>query len=141
MTERKRVYYAHAMVLYGTDVEKVEAQVIKGQLQGYELVDPGDYEGNSEKSRQGMEYCFKLIDGCHALAFSRLLGKITAGVGLEVNYALSKYKPVYSIEGDKLTRVTREVNYLTREATLRHYEFWRRVTGRDEPWWERQERR
>jgi hypothetical protein len=125
-----RVYYAHAMVLYGTDLEKAEAEIIKARLPGYEVVDPGESEGNPEKDEQGMRYCFKLIDGCDALAFSRLMGKITSGVGLEIDYALSRYKSVYSIEGNGLSRVTRRVSYLTREATLKHYDFWRSTTGR-----------
>ena len=118
------------MVLYGTEIEKAEAEIIRARLPGYELVDPGEYEGNPEKSEQGMQYCFKLIDGCDALAFSRLLGKITSGVGLEVNYALSRYKPVYHIDRTGLIRVMKRVNYLSREDTLKHYDFWRSVTGR-----------
>jgi hypothetical protein len=125
-----RVYYAHAMVLYGTDIEKAEVEIIRAHLPGYELVDPGEYEGNQEKSEQAMKYCFKLIDGCDALAFSKLLGKITSGVGLEANYALSNYKPVYFIDGNRLSRITRRVSYLTREDTWKHYDFWRSVTGR-----------
>ena len=125
-----RVYYAHAMVLYGTDYEQAEAEIIKTSLPGWEVVDPGDYEGNPEKDEQGMKYCFNLIDGCDALAFSKLMGVITSGVGLEVNYALSRYKPVYCIDGFGLKRVTKRVSYLTREATLRHYNFWRGTTGR-----------
>jgi len=125
-----RLYYAHAMVLYGTEIEKAETEIIRTRLPGCELVDPGEYEGNPEKSEQGMQYCFKLIDGCDALAFSKLLGKITSGVGLEANYALSKYMPVYFIDGNSLSRITKRVSYLTREDTWKHYDFWRSVTGR-----------
>lgn len=49
-----RVYYAHAMVLYGTEIEKAEMEIIRTHLSGYELVDPGEYEGNPEKSEQAM---------------------------------------------------------------------------------------
>lgn len=118
------------MVLYGTEIEEAEAGIIRARLPGYELVDPGEHESNPEKSEQAMQYCFKLIDGCDALAFSRLLGKITSGVGLEVNYALSRYKPVYHIDGNRLIRVMKRVNYLSREDALKHYDFWRSVTGR-----------
>ena len=118
------------MVLYGTELEKAEAGIIRASLPDYEIVDPGAYEDNPEKNAQAMQYCFGLIDGCDSLAFSRLLGKITSGVGLEVNYALSEYKPVYEIEGNRLSRVTRRVAYLTREETWKHYDFWRSVTGR-----------
>jgi hypothetical protein len=58
------------------------------------------------------------------------MDKVTAGVGLEVNYALSKGIPVYELRNAKLERTTRTVRYLSREETLRHYDFWRQVTGR-----------
>lgn len=126
-----QVYYAHAMCIYGTDYEKEEIALIAKHLPNYEIVDPGSFQTNTEKSREGMQYCFRIIDNCHALAFSRLLNKVTAGVGLEVQYALSKAIPVYELQNGQLERTTRPVKSLSREDTLKHYDFWRRVTGRN----------
>ncbi len=121
------------MVLYGTDIEKAETDLIKKNFSKAELVDPGVYENHPEKFNQGLKYCFGLIDGCDALVFSKLLGKVTAGVGREVNYTLSKRIPVYKLDSGVIKRINKPVKYLSREATLRHYDFWRKVTGRTHP--------
>ncbi len=125
-----RLYYAHAMCLYGTDLEKEEVESILKGFPNHEIVDPGEHDGNPEKSRAGMKYCFNLIDGCDALVFSRLLGKVTAGVGLEISHALSKGIPVHELRNGEFKPIHRPVAYLSRDETIRHYEFWARVTGR-----------
>lgn len=127
-----QLYYAHAMCIYGTDYEK-EVGLIRKHFPDYQIVDPGSFQTNVEKSREGMKYCFGIIDGCHALVFSRLLGKVTAGVGLEVNYAISRPIPVYELQGGRIESVSRPVKFLSREDTLKHYSFWRSVTGRAAP--------
>jgi hypothetical protein len=118
------------MCIYGTDYEKEEIALIRKHLPDYQIVDPGSFQTNAEKSREGMRYCFRIIDGCHALIFSRLLGKVTAGVGLEVNYAISKPIPVYELQGGGIGQVSRPIRFLSREDTLKHYDFWRGITGR-----------
>lgn len=128
-----QVYYAHAMCIYGTDYEKEELGLIKKHLPDYQIVDPGSFQANTEKSREGMKYCFRIIDSCHALVFTRLLGKVTSGVGLEVTYAMSRSLPVYELQGGRIETITRPIHFLSREDTLKHYSFWRSVTGRAVP--------
>ena len=125
-----KLYYAHAMCIYGTELEEEERKQIAEKFPGYEIVDPGEYEGNPEKSRNGMKYCFGLIKDCNALVFSKLLSKVTAGVGLEVTFALSKGIPVFELGSNGFRLVKKPVPYLSRDETITHYEFWRRVTGR-----------
>jgi hypothetical protein len=60
------------------------------------------------------------------VTFSRLMGKITAGVGKEVNHALKRGKIVYEITQAGLVRRRRPVKYLPRTATIRLYGTWRR---------------
>ncbi len=126
----KRLYYVHAMCIYGTEIEKEEINLLKKFFPKHELIDPGLHEGNVEKSLKGMKYCYELIDRCDDLAFTRLLGKITSGVGLEINHALRKGIPVYRLEDNKLERVSKNVKSLSREDTIRLYEFWRNITCR-----------
>jgi len=76
-----------------------------------------------------MSFCLKLVDGVDIVVFSRLLGKITAGVGKEVNHALKRRKPVFEIVGRKLVRRTRVVRHITRGATIVLYERWRYHQG------------
>jgi len=116
-----KVYYSHAIPLYGTKLEKREKQQILNNLPMAEIIDPGSYQDNLEKMRGGMEYCFRLIEKCNALVFTRFLGKITAGVGQEVNYALEARMPVHELRNRKLTKVVKSVNYLSRDETVRLY--------------------
>ena len=72
-----------------------------------------------------MEFCKKLIDGCDSLVFSRLLGKITSGVGIEINHALTHNKPVYEMKDGRMENVKKGVKYVSREHTIQLYEKWR----------------
>jgi len=72
-----------------------------------------------------MEYCKQLIDGCDVLIFSRLMGKITSGVGLEINHALAKKKAAYELEQNKICIVKEPVKYISRNDTIKLYSVWR----------------
>ena len=113
-----KLYYSHAMPLYGTIVEKEEKQHILKNIPHAEIIDPGSYQDNPEKRLGGMSYCLKLVEKCEAVAFSRFKGKITAGVGNEVNHAISRNMPVYEIKQGKLISVTKSVEYLSVMETL-----------------------
>ena len=115
------------MCLYGTVLEKTEMLAIATHLPGCEIVNPGTLQNNQGK-KDGMAYWFGLIDCCDALVFSRLLNRVTSGVGLEVNHALARPIPVHELSYDKMVSVTRPVEFLTREETLKHFDFWRTVT-------------
>jgi hypothetical protein len=119
------LYYAHAMCLYGTEAESTEVSAITRCLPYYEIVDPSTLQSHADKSDDGMRYFFKVIDRCDALVFSRLLGEITAGVGLEVNHALTRLIPVYELDDGKTSRITRPVEFLSRDETLKQYALWR----------------
>lgn len=125
-----QLYYAHAMCIYKTEIEKVEIGLIRKHFPTHEIIDPGSFQENTEKSKQGMSYCFRLIDKCDSLVFTRLLGKVTSGVGLEIDHALLKKFPVYELKDGKIRQITKSVKYLSREETWKHYDFWRTVTGR-----------
>lgn len=114
----KKTYYAHAKPLYGTKREENEKSQIIKNLPDVEIVDPGTFQSNPQKRREGMEYCLKLIQKCNALVFSKFKGKITAGVGKEVNYALEKKIDVFELNGGKLHKVTKPVNYLSVLETI-----------------------
>ena len=109
------------MPLYGTKEEKNEKKQILTYIPNATIVDPGSFQDNPEKRRGGMEYCLKLVEKCNALVFSKYFGKITAGVGKEINHALSRKMPVHEIWNEKLRNVTKEVKYLSRLATRKLY--------------------
>ena len=64
-----------------------------------------------------MEFFKAQVESCHALAFSRLAGEVTAGVGVEVQHAFSKGKPVYEILKEQLIQIWKPVDFLNREQT------------------------
>ncbi|MCH7562033.1 MAG: hypothetical protein IIC67_11860 [Thaumarchaeota archaeon] len=116
-----KIYYAHAMCIYGTDDEDTEMLQIKQNFPDHSIVDPGTYASNPDKRNGGMEYCMKLVSECDKLVFTRLLEKITAGVGLEINYALDSGKLVYELKKDKIKQVKKPVKYISRNDTISLY--------------------
>ena len=113
-----KAYYAHAMPLYGTKIEKTEKNQIIENLPDVEIIDPGTFQSNPQKKREGMNYCFKLIKKCNILIFSKFKGKVTSGVGKEVEYALKEKLDVFELNGSKLHRITRPVKYLSIMETI-----------------------
>jgi len=116
-----KVYHAHAKPTYDTRQEEKEREIILNNLDDAEIVDPGSYENNPKKrmSKDPMKFCLNLVEKCEALVFSRFAGKITAGVGLEANFAFSRNMAVFEVAGKKLFRIKKPVNYLTVLETIR----------------------
>jgi len=113
------------MCLYGTDAERVQVAAMARLLPYYVIVDPSTLQSHADESKDIMGYFFKVIDYCDALIFSRLLGEIAVGVGLEVNHALTRLIPVYELEDEGILRITEPVAFLSREETLKRYTLWR----------------
>ena len=116
-----KIYYAHAMCIYGTSDEEIEIQQIEENFPDHLIVDPGTYANNPDKRNEGMEYCKKLVLSCDKLVFTRLLGKITSGVGLEINHALESGKVVYELKKNKMKQIKKPVKYISREDTISLY--------------------
>ena len=120
-----KIYYSHAMTIYGTEIETNEKLLILKNIPNANIVDPGSFQNNIRKQKEGMSYYLRLVEKCHSLVFTRFLNKITAGVGLEVNHALKKDMPVYELRKDKLRKISKPVTYLSRDDTNRLYRKWR----------------
>lgn len=126
--KRKAVYYAHAMCTYGHPSESFELQFIRASFPAHRIINPAAYADNPVKRRDVLEFCFRLVESAEGIVFSRLLGKITAGVGAEVNYGLSIGRPVFelkswrlSMEEWSLKRIERPVRFIGRDATIALY--------------------
>ena len=120
-----KIYYSHAMLLYGTTLEKIEKQQILKNFPDAKIVDPGSFQDNIEKRLGGMEYCLNLVEKCNGLVFTRFLNKITAGVGKEVNHAMKECMPVHELKNGKVRKIRKPVRCLTREETVKLYRMWR----------------
>ncbi len=124
-TMRKKVYYAHAMCLYGGPEEYQAMAQIRQKFRGRRIVNPADYDGHPEKRRDGVKFCLRLVEGCDSVVFSRLLDRVTAGVGKEVNHAMRIGKPVHELVAGRFVRLTRPVKHISRPATINLYKKWR----------------
>lgn len=122
-----KIYYAHAMVIYGKPDEKLELKRIKRKFGKAKILNPADYNNHPEKRRDTLGFCFKLIDKSDGVVFSRLLGQVTSGVGAEVNYAIEKGKTVYELCKARFLPVVDPVSYISREATIHLYEKYREL--------------
>jgi len=114
-----KIYYSHPMPLYGTKQESNERKQIIKKFPKGEIIDPGSFKDNPEKQREGMEYCLKLVSKCQAVVFSKFKGKITAGVGKEVNYAIEKKIDVLELNEDRFNRINKPVEYLSIMETIK----------------------
>jgi len=120
-----KLYYAHAMCLYGEADEREELRRIRKRFRRVHVVNPAKYDGHPDKQTDTVGFCLKLIDGCDVVVFSRLLGKISAGVGKEVNHALKTGKLVFELSPNKIIPRNRRVKYLSRAATISLYRKYR----------------
>ena len=121
------IYFAHAMCMYRWPIETQHLRTIRRRFKGRRIVNPASYDRHPEKIRDGVASCLRLIDECDIVVFCRLLNKVTAGVGKEVNHALRRGKAVFEINGNGLVRRRLRVQYISRRATIRlyTYEKWR----------------
>ena len=120
------LYYAHPMCTYGTIAEQFELQSIRSQFQRARIVNPARYEGHPEKLRDTVGFCLRLVEKSDVVVFSRLMGKVTAGVGKEVNHAIRLGRPVFELVGGRLKKRRSTTKYISRAATIRLYRRWRR---------------
>jgi hypothetical protein len=120
-----RIYHAHALCTYGTQTERAERRQIRATFPKCKIVDPGQFENSVEKQVKGMKYCFELIRDCDALVFSKLLKKVTTGVGLEIRYALAHHIRVYELKGKSIRQVTKPLRYLSRKHSRDLFRTWR----------------
>ena len=116
-----KIYYAHAMPIYRTAAEERELRKVGSMFPRARIVNPAKYQNHPEKQRDKIGFCLRLVEGCDAVVFSRFRGKVTAGVGKEVNYALGIGLPVFQLTGSRSKRLRSPVRYLSVYETLRLY--------------------
>jgi hypothetical protein len=107
--------------LHGSLRELQELRTIRGRLRKHRVVNPAEYENHPQKRHDAIGFCLRLVEGSDVVVFSRVLDKITAGVGKEVNHALKIDKPVFELKTGKLVQHTRLVKYISRAATINLY--------------------
>src|SRR6185437_3349858 len=116
-----KIYFAHAMCTYRTESERLQLNCIRAKFRGARITNPARYTNHPEKLADTLGFCKLLVEKCHIVVFCRLLGKVTSGVGIEVNHALDKRKPVFELVGKQLRQRRSRVRYISRAATIRLY--------------------
>jgi hypothetical protein len=111
-----KIYYAHAIWLYSTTLERMNLRRIRQRFRNCRIVNPALLR--APKADPHMQFYLDHVESCDCLVFSRLANKITAGVGKEVRHAFSLKKPVYEIKSNRLRRIRKPVKALSRKATV-----------------------
>ena len=93
-------------------------------------MNPAEHAEDPQDPEAVMDKYFALLKGCDVVVFTRLYGKVTTGVAKEVNLAIDRGMEVYELRGRRFVRRKRPVSFLSRAATVRFYERWRRNHGR-----------
>ena len=119
-----KVYYAHAMCLYRTEQENNELKLIREKFKDAGIVNPADHRDRSEEAEDAMNFYLSLVDSCDIVVFSHLLGKVTSGVGKEVNHALNNEKDAYMINEVSLISIKSPVKPISRQSTIELYRMW-----------------
>ncbi len=123
------VYYAHALCLYRRPQERSELRIIRRAFPGCKVVNPAAYENDTAKKKDTLGFCLGLVEKCDGLVFTRLLGKVTAGVGEEIAHALKHGRPVYElkefVDDWEIIRRTRPVKFVSRAETIVLYRLFR----------------
>ena len=109
------------MPIYGMPEETYQRKHIELRFSGEEIVDPAKFDNHPEKRKDTMAFCFKLVDRCDKLVFTKWRGVITSGVGKEVNYALEKGIQVFELINETFSRVTEPVEHQSHKETRRAY--------------------
>lgn len=91
-----KIYYAHHIWKYRTEIEDYELGLIRGVFPAAEIINPMRFQHedlNDEKAI--MKTCIDELSKCDVLVFSSLSGVVGAGVYEEVNYAIDNKILVY----------------------------------------------
>lgn len=99
---------------------------IHRRFQRAKVVNPAKHPDDSGNPEKVMTHYLELLQGCDLVVFTRLFGKVTSGVGKEVNFALAREMPVYELRGSRFIRRNRPVAFVTRAETLKLYQNWLR---------------
>lgn len=132
-----RVYYAHSMMMYGTEDKQIKKELIRDVFDNFGIVSPKYYEDNPQRMMDDMEELYNDNDGkrieemefykmivssCQLLVYSKLNDEIPSGVAIEVNHAIGEGIPVFEIVDDKFIPQKVPVDGMTRQETIELYE-------------------
>lgn len=135
--DKGRVFYSHSMMVYGTDDEQIEKELIRNTFSDFGIVSPKFYEGDDEKMEddmdkliegndgkevEEMEFYKMIVSSCQMLVYSKWKNEIASGVAIEVNHAIDIGIPVFELAGHEFLPQKVHVDGLSYEETVKMYE-------------------
>jgi len=113
--KKLKVYYAHPMVFYGSQIEYDDIKTL--EMMGFEVLNP-NHPNNEEayhKRNKDFNLFLELVNSCDILAFRSIINKITIGVAKEIRFAETLGMPVI-----ELPTIT-EDRILSKEETIKYF--------------------
>ncbi len=92
-----KIYYAHHIWKYGTDIEKYEVEIIKSEFLEYNIFNPSTDIPQSIPMSDIIDKCLEQVSKSSMLIFSSVNGCIGKGVYREIEKALEFNVPVFYI--------------------------------------------
>lgn len=99
-----KIYYAHHMWKYNTEIEKYEIDLIHKHFDNATIINPNGMIDQSLIEEEIMNICLQAVRDCDVTVFSSVNGMLGYGVYQEVDEAIRNGKPVYYIENNKLNK-------------------------------------
>ena len=116
-----KIYYAHHLWKYDTDIEKYELDLIKRYFPYDEIINPNGYIEQCREESEIMIDCLSTIGDCNILIFSSVNGVVGKGVVDEFNKALELGLHIYYIMNDILCNAENYGFKLTNSGNNRLY--------------------
>jgi hypothetical protein len=106
-----KIYYAHHLWKYNTEIETFEESVIRATYPDSIIINPNKEVDQTKQEQQIMEDCFETIDNCDMLVFSTLSGIIGKGVLTEIQRAQNLGQPVGEIVANRIEILGENLKY------------------------------
>lgn len=116
-----KIYYAHHLWKYDTEIEKYELDLIKRYFPYDEIINPNGYIEQGREEPKIMIDCLSTIEDCNILIFSSVNGVVGKGVVDEFNKALELGLSIHYIMNDILYNAENYGFKLTNSGNNRLY--------------------
>lgn len=100
-----KIYYAHHIWKYDTEIETYELNLIVKNFSNAEIINPNRVVNQNRSETDIMSDCFNYVRNCDAIIFSSLSGIVCKGVVDEVTLAKNLNKKVYYIFNNSIKLV------------------------------------
>lgn len=100
-----KIYYAHHIWKYGTEIEAYEIQCINSGFPDAEIINPKEVLPQGKPESEILKTAFSVIKSCDVIVFSTVSGLIGHGIFNEVVVAATSGVKVYQLHGNRCYEV------------------------------------